>query len=137
MLISIRVALALFFSASVLPAAAHELKLQSLHIVHPWAHGLTKPGTTSPRDVPVYMTVFNRGALADKLIGVSSPLAESGELRMGAQAAQSIPFAPAAGFQLALDGFHIVLHGVTDDLAGYEAFPFGWFSKRPAALKHR
>ncbi len=91
--------------------------------MHPWAHGWEKPGKTAPRDVPVYMTVFNRGASADKLIGVSSPLAESGELRVVTQTVTSIPFGPAAGVQLAFDGPNIVLHGVTDDFAGYEAFP--------------
>ena len=123
MLTSMRAALALVLVAGVTPASGHELKLQNLHIVHPWAHGVAQPGTTAPRDVPVYMTVFNRGAVTDKLIGVSSPLAESAELRIGTQAAQSIPFGPAAAVQLAADGPNVVLRGVTDDLAGYEAFP--------------
>lgn len=123
MLHSLRAALALVMVAGVTPASSHEMKLQNLHIVHPWAHGVANPGTTAPRDVQVYMIVFNRGVSADKLIGVASPLAESAELRNVAEPVQSIPFAPAAAVQLALDGPNIVLHGVTDDLAGYEAFP--------------
>lgn len=123
MLTVTRALLALALAVAVSPVSGHELKLQNLHIVHPWAHGVAQPGTTAPRDVPVYMTVFNRGAVTDKLIGVSSPLAESAELRIGTQAAQSIPFGPAAAVQLAADGPNVVLRGVTDDLAGYEAFP--------------
>lgn len=109
--------------ASVMPVSAHETKLEHLQIVHPWARGLGKAGATAPRDVAINMTVFNRGTYGDRLIAVSSPLAASADLRVGEQAAVGIELAAAGSVKLEPRGPSVVLHGVTDDLAGYEAFP--------------
>ena len=122
----LRAMLALLPFALGTPASSHEVKLQDLQIVHPWVRGLAHGGTTAPRDVAVAMTVFNRGALQDRLIAVSSPLAASGELRAGGQPAAAIAVAPADRVAMAGEAqapAAIVLHGVTDDLAGYETFP--------------
>jgi periplasmic copper chaperone A len=107
------------------PASSHEVKLQNLQIVHPWVRGLEHEGATPPRDVSVAMTVFNRGAAGDRLVAVSSPLAASAEIRLRGQPADAIAVGPASSVALTPGGLDasIVLHGVTDDLAGYETFP--------------
>ncbi len=102
---------------------AHEIKLEQLQLVHPWARGQAAPGATGPRDVNVYMTVFNRGAYADRLIAVSSPLSAGGEVRDGARVAEALALEAKSSLKMGIDGPHLVLRGVTDDLAGYEAFP--------------
>ena len=109
--------------AGVGAAAAHETKLAHLQIVHPWAHGHAETGPAAPRDVAVFMTVVNNGGLPDRLLAVSSPLAASAELRTGDEAAGAIEVAAAGSVKMAAKGAHLVLHGVTDDFAGYEAFP--------------
>ena len=109
--------------AGIGAAAAHETKLANLQIVHPWAHGHAGTGPTAPRDVAVFMTLVNTGGQPDRLLAVSSPLAESAELRTGEDAAGAIEVAAAGAVKMADKGAHLVLHGVTDDLAGYEAFP--------------
>ena len=91
--------------------------------MHPWARGQAVSGITAPRDVSVFLTVFNRGAYPDRLIAVSSPLAATGELRDGPHATEAIAIGPASPVKMGFDGPHVVLRGVTDDLAGYEAFP--------------
>lgn len=123
MLTVMRSILALVLMVCAAPAKSHELKLQNLQIVHPWVHGPVTSGQTAPRDVLVYMTIFNRGGSQDRLIAASSPLAQSGELHEGAQTTQGIAFKPASAVKFADQGPIVVLHGVTDDLAGYEAFP--------------
>jgi periplasmic copper chaperone A len=103
--------------------SAHEVKLEHLQLVHPWARGQATAGPTAPRDVNVYMAVFNRGAYADRLIAVSSPLAAAAEVRDGEQPRDALALEAKSSLKMGIDGPHVVLRGVTDDLAGYEAFP--------------
>jgi periplasmic copper chaperone A len=115
--------LALILALGANPASGHETKLTTLQIVHPWAHGYAATGPTAPRDVPLFMTLLNTGASTDRLIAVSSPLAAGAELRLAGDLASGIELAPGATLKMVRTGPHVVLHGVTDDLAGYEAFP--------------
>lgn len=123
-----RATLALLLLGLVTPASSHEVKRGDLQIVHPWVRGLEQAGTTAPRDVSVAMTMFNRGIIQDRLISVSSPLAASGEIRLGGQSANAIAVVPGGPVAVAEVGTNspytaVVLHGVTDDLGGYETFP--------------
>ncbi len=64
-------------TVAVAPAAsAHEYKLGSLEIVHPWARA-------TPPNAPVaggYMVVRNSGSQADRLVAVSSNASSSAEI---------------------------------------------------------
>lgn len=66
------VALALMAS----PAAAHQYKLGDLTIRHPWARA-TPPGA----QVGVaYMVIANAGTVPDRLVSITTPAAEAGEV---------------------------------------------------------
>ncbi|MEZ5923048.1 MAG: copper chaperone PCu(A)C [Hyphomicrobiaceae bacterium] len=67
-------ALALIGLAS--PALAHEYKLGALTLHHPWARA-TPPGA---QVAGAYVEIVNAGTEPDRLIAVSSPVAEVGEI---------------------------------------------------------
>jgi copper(I)-binding protein len=69
----------LFVTAAVLAASgavAHEFKVGTLHIGHPWSR-------PTPKGVNIaggYLTITNKGKVADRLIGGGSPAASQTEL---------------------------------------------------------
>jgi periplasmic copper chaperone A len=52
-------------------AFAHEYKFGSLEIKHPWARATPKGAAVAGG----YMTITNKGTIADRLVGFSSPVA--------------------------------------------------------------
>jgi copper(I)-binding protein len=58
------------------PAFAHEYKLGDISIHHPWARA-TPPGAEVGG---AYVVILNAGATADRLVSVTTPLAEAGEI---------------------------------------------------------
>jgi copper(I)-binding protein len=66
-----RLSLLLLALLVALPAAAHSFKAGNVLIGHPWA----KP--TQTRDTEVYLSLLNRAAEADQLVGVIVPLARA------------------------------------------------------------
>jgi hypothetical protein len=72
---------ALAFAAAHLsgPAAAHEYKIGNLIIRHPWVRA-TPPGAEVAAG---YVRIVNTGGDTDRLIAVSSPVAEAGEIHEG------------------------------------------------------
>src|SRR4051812_44005941 len=67
------IACALAFAAS---AQAHEYKIGTLQIGHPWARATPKGATVGGG----YLTITNNGTTADRLVGGSSPIAERFEV---------------------------------------------------------
>ena len=55
---------------------AHEYKLGQLEIGHPYARA-TVPGQPA---AGAYVSIENKGSAPDRLVGVSSPVAKSGEI---------------------------------------------------------
>src|SRR5262245_25134586 len=63
-------------AALAAPASAHDYKLGSLHIVHPWARATPKGATVGGG----YMKITNNGSAPDRLISGSTPVAERFEV---------------------------------------------------------
>jgi copper(I)-binding protein len=58
------------------PAVAHEYKVGSLEIGHPWARATPKGATVAGG----YMTITNKGPQSDRLVGFSSAVADRFEI---------------------------------------------------------
>jgi hypothetical protein len=70
-------ALALILFAS--PAHAHQYKVGDLTLRHPWVRA-TPPGAEVTAG---YVRIVNSGNAPDRLVAISSPIAESGEIHEG------------------------------------------------------
>lgn len=100
---------------------AHDYAIGDLRIEHPYARP-TPPGATT---AGAYFTIRNAGARADRLLRVSSPVAQSTELhsmtmdgammRMRAIAALDIP--AGARVSLADAGYHVMMTGLRQPLS--------------------
>lgn len=60
----------------VTSAAAHQYKLGGIELRHPWTRA-TPPGASV---AVVYVEIVNSGSDADRLIAISAPVAEAGEI---------------------------------------------------------
>ena len=106
---------AVLFASS---AFAHEYKLGSLQIGHPWTR--VSPGKTGS----AYLSVTNTGAEVDRLIGASSPAADKAELHthqmdgdvMRMRPVQAIEVPPGESAVLKPGGLHIMLLGLKEPI---------------------
>jgi periplasmic copper chaperone A len=108
------------------PAAAHEIKLGDISIIHPWARataGAAKNGA-------VYMRIENQGDQDDQIVGMATDAAERVEMHthimengtammrkveaIDLPAHQTVSFKPGE--------FHIMLIGVDPPLREYDTF---------------
>lgn len=73
-----RMFLLLSGAALVIPAAAaaHEFQLGDLLIEHPWTRATPKAADVAAG----FMKIINRGSAPDRLIGVSSPISDMGQI---------------------------------------------------------
>lgn len=132
--------LALVASTSL--ALAHGVKTRSLEIVHPWAHETAAPGG----DAVVSMRIRNVGERPDRLVGATSPAADSVEIvsatpvapaKPAAAAAPpppTIPIPPGAVTELARTGAHLVMKGLKARLTAYAMVPVTLRFERAGAV---
>lgn len=101
--------------ALVVAAPAHDYKVGSLHIVHPWARATPKGASVGGG----YMKITNNGTVADRLIGGSSPIAgrfevhemsvdDKGVMRMR-MLKDGLEIKPGQTVELKPGSFHIML----------------------------
>jgi periplasmic copper chaperone A len=106
-------------------ATAHETVFQTLQIVHPHTF---EPTERLPRTVPVYMTIRNSGALADRLIAVDAPFAASVSLMAvptpgtAPRTVSGIDIPAGAEAALGAKTSFLLLHDFKEPLEGYEYF---------------
>ncbi|HEX9770459.1 MAG TPA: copper chaperone PCu(A)C [Kiloniellales bacterium] len=109
-------------------ARAHDTQQGGLRVHEPWARATIGVGKTAA----AYLTVINQGTVADRLIGIATPVAESamlhtsvmgedGVMKMRPVAAIEVP----AGGEVKLEpgGLHIMLMGVHEPLKAGKHFP--------------
>jgi copper(I)-binding protein len=109
------------------PADAHDYRLKSLRIDHPFARA-TPPGATSGG---VFLTVENTGIVPDRLLGVSSPVARAVELHdmtlrdgvMQMRAVSTVEVKPGDKLELKPGGYHAMLSDLTKPLKAGDRFP--------------
>jgi len=109
-------------------AYAHAYDLGNLHIDHPYARA-TVPGQPGGG---AFLSIENKGKEADKLIGVSSPVAKSAEIHtmsmdgnvMRMREVGEIDLPPAGTVDMKPGhGYHIMLMGLNQPLKAGDKFP--------------
>ena len=108
---------------SLLPVAA--LAQSGLAVEHVWSRAAPQGGVGV-----LFMTVTDDGP-PDRLVGVSTPVAERSELHesmndngvMKMRAADKLPVAPGKPLVLAPGGYHVMLMGLKRPLREGERFP--------------
>lgn len=108
-------------------AGAHQYDLDKLSIVHPWS-GITRGGL---KTAAVYVTFVNDGAKSDKLLKVSSPIAQSAMIHanikegdvMKMRGMDGIEIPAGSTVELKPGGMHIMLEGIDHPLKDGEMFP--------------
>ncbi|WP_372001783.1 copper chaperone PCu(A)C [Tistrella mobilis] len=94
-------------------ASAHEYKLGELHIGHPWARASVNVGGTAG----AFLTVENHGSAPDRLVAVSTPVAEVAEIHesfedkgvMRMRRVEGVEIPAGGEAKLAPGGYHIML----------------------------
>jgi copper(I)-binding protein len=127
-LLGATVAVGLALAMSPSGALAHDYKVGAIEIAHPWSRA-TPPGAATGAG---YLGLTNGGTEADRLVGLSSPVAAKvevhqmsvtdGIMKMGAvEGGLDIP----AGGTVALQpgGYHLMLMGLTRPLVEGERVP--------------
>lgn len=118
-------ALALLWSSA---AGAHDYKLGTLEIGHPWARA-TPP--TAPAGGG-YLTIANKGTTEDRLISVKSPAAGAiqihemkmeGNIMRMREIEGGLAIPPGATVALAPGGLHLMMMGLKEPLKQGERVP--------------
>jgi copper(I)-binding protein len=134
---------AIVFLAAILglagPAFGHDYKKGDLGIGHPYAR-TTPPGAQAGG---AYLSIENKGKVADRLLRASSPRAGSVELHsmsmdgnvMRMRQVPAIDIAPGATVKLAPGGLHIMLQDLRQPLKKGEKFPLTLVFERAGELR--
>ena len=108
-------AFALVLGLAVLPVYAAEFKIGNLTIETPWSRAT--PGKA--RSGVVYLTIFNQSNASDKLVSISTPVANRAEIHrsqmkdgmMTMQPFGSLTLRPGSSILLRPGGLHVMLIG--------------------------
>lgn len=110
------------------PLLAHDYKVGSLHIDHPWA----RPTPGASKNGAAYLSIRNDGQKPDALIAASADVSErvelhehindNGVMRMR-EVSGGIAIAAGETVSLAPGGYHIMLIGLKQPLKEGEEFP--------------
>jgi len=108
-------------------AFAHGYKVGSIEIDHPWSRATAPVVSTGV----VYFVLRNPGARQDRLMSVSTPVADKAELHTHVQDGDmlrmrkidAVDIAPASTTALASGGLHVMLMGLKQPLVKGQAFP--------------
>ena len=108
---------------------AHEYKLGQLEIGHPYARA-TVPGQPA---AGAYVSIENKGSAPDRLVGVSSPVAKSGEIHTMAMEGNVMKMREVEGGlevkpgqKITMqpgNGYHIMLMGLSKPLQAGDKVP--------------
>lgn len=106
-------------------ALAHGVKTRTLAIAHPW----TKPTQEAGADVIVRMTITNRSRYMERLLSASTEAAGDVEVcplvlvsDRPCDTASGLQIRGGGRLELAPDGPHLRIRGLTRPLAPYEMF---------------
>lgn len=120
-------ALAIAFTFS-LPGHTQETKLKDLLIDSPYARATV----VNQRTGGAYVTIENKGKLADKLVGASSPVAKSVEIHTMTMDGNVMKMREVGHIDIPAtgrvemkpgDGFHLMLMGLQQPLKAGDSFP--------------
>ena len=135
-------ALALILLLGLLPAVATaaETRAGDLTVVDPWARA-----TIGSQNVgAAYVTIRNRGKMADHLVGVRTDVAESAMLHQSSVTSEgvaemrpvdSVEIPPGGEAKLAPRGTHVMLTGLKAPLVAGKSFPLTLEFERAGAVQ--
>ena len=120
-----------------MPTNAHEIVANDLHIQHPYT---AEPPAGIGFDLPVYMVIRNQSGLADRLISTTSTFGTS--VAIVRRDGRDAPVAVASGIALPVHSetsvgpksAYILIHNLTQPLAGYEYFPMTLVFEKAGAV---
>jgi copper(I)-binding protein len=124
---AIRLLIGSLFVAFAFGANAHDYSKGSMHIEHPWSRATPKGASVGAG----YLIIENRGAIADRLISVSSAISERGEIHEMAVTdgvmrmrplAKGVEIAPGMTAKIEPGGLHIMFPGLKRPLEKGERF---------------
>ncbi len=121
------IVLALAFGAGSSSSLAHDYQKASLTIDHPWARATVAGQTVAAG----YLTIRNKGAGADRLVGAESAAAQRVEMHVTTidrdvarmREVKSFELLPGATLRLAPGGNHLMLLGLKRPLKTGERIP--------------
>ena len=108
------------------PAAAHEIKVGDLEIVHPWARATAGTSKTGA----VYMRIQNNGDTGDQLVGMATDAAERVEMHTSTEEngvasmkkVDAIDLPTHSTTEFKPGKYHVMLIGVDPPLREYDTF---------------
>jgi copper(I)-binding protein len=115
------------------PALAHSYKFGDIEVGHLWGPPTTETNAT---ETDVFGPVMNSGAVADRLISVTSPLAKKVEFRTGKDETAlraPIDLPPSKPVSLASWGVHLRFIGLKHPLKEKEWVPIRLVFERAGA----
>lgn len=120
-------------------AWAHDYKLRTLQIDHPFARA-TPPGA---RSGGVFLSVENNGDRTDRLLTVSTPVAGTAELHqmvldagvMRMRAVAGVDVKPGDRLALKPGGYHVMLADLKRPLQAGDAFPLTLGFERAGSIE--
>jgi hypothetical protein len=120
-------------------ANAHDYRVGELQIEHPWSRAMPPVAPTAA----AYFVVRNRGADADRLLGVHTPLAGKAELHehvhadgvMKMQQVQDVVVPAGGEARFEPMGYHVMLFNVRQQAKDGERFPLTLTFEKAGAIE--
>ena len=124
-------------AATAVPAAAHQEKTGDITITHPWS----RPAPQGHNGV-IYLDIANGGAHDDRLVAVSTPLAERIELHRSTvedgihhmEKVEGVTVPAGGEVSLAPGGYHVMLVGLKFMLMAEETISVTFTFERAGAI---
>ncbi len=109
------------------PALAHDFKAGAIEIEQPWSRATAATGQTGA----AFMVLNNEGQTADRLVSVTSPVADKVQLHtsimdngvMEMREVEAVELPADTEVKLAPGGLHLMLIGLKEPLARHKSFP--------------
>lgn len=120
-------------------AQAHEYDAGQLHIEHPWSREMPPVAPTAA----AYFVVHNKGGEADRLLGVSTPVAGKAELHehvhadgvMKMQQVQDVTIPAGGEVKFEPMGYHVMLFDLKQQATDGERFPLTLTFEKAGAVE--
>jgi copper(I)-binding protein len=122
------------------PALAHDYTIGALHVQQPVA----RPSFPGQPSGAAYVSIENNGKQADKLVGVSTPIAASAQIHTMTMVGNVMKMREVDGIELEPsgkiamqpgNGYHIMLMGLKQPLKVGDQFPMTLMFEKAGKLK--
>jgi copper(I)-binding protein len=120
-------------------AAAHDFSAGQVHIEHPWSREMPAVAPTAA----VYFIVHNKGAEADRLLSVATPVAGQAEMHehlhadgvMKMQQVQSVAIPAGGEVKFEPMGYHVMMFNLKQQAKDGQRFPLTLTFEKAGSLE--